>query len=490
MSTLNKDRYHRAARAGCIDLLQNTTRKDCNAPDKEGKTPTQWAAYYGHLNALRLLIGRGGNPDKCDYFGNTALHYSVANGHMNCVSFLVNFGANVWALNNDFQSAKDVAVINCRDEIMRFLNRLLDMQVKQNSKQTSKLKDKALRDAEKRVKNLQKIQRKATKLTEQSERELKKQWWKMSSVDIHSDNCGLNLPFVDTGQTLKTSSQLLYAKSSNSSDIVIDGQMMQSTQSLKLNRGVLSKKVQQRKQETVRSEVNSKEIEKGKNKLLHSLFDQRRNTEMMFFSKYDPQNNKLEKQHRRLKDSFSSWSKISRSRSEPYILQPESSISEDDFSAVKSSKILKRPKFGSTALSGSITGSLRYLSSSEDDIYGDSIQSSEKFAEQKKDDVNDSIGSASSLAYRYMPWKNEEATVNNNTPDFTPIILFLAANEMTEYLPLFMREKIDLQSLVLLTDNDLKDLGLPLGPRRKLSRTLKIRKEALENPGLVIDSKV
>ncbi|XP_076325698.1 ankyrin repeat and SAM domain-containing protein 4B-like isoform X1 [Tachypleus tridentatus] len=479
MSATNKERFHRAARAGCIDLLQNTTRKDCNTLDKDGKTPTQWAAYFGHLNALRLLIGRGGDPDKCDNFGNTALHYSAANGHMNCVSFLVNFGANVWALNNDFQSAKDVAAINCRDEIMRFLNRLLDMQVKQNSKQASKLKAKALRDAEKRMKNLQKIQKKATKLTEQSEQVLKKQWWKMSNVDINSDDSGLNLPFADTGQTLKTNSQLLYANSSKPSDVVIDGQMMQSTQSLKLDRGALSKKIHQKKQELGQSEMNAK----GKNKSLRSLYDQSRNTEMTGFSRHGPQNNNLE---RRLKDGISSWSKISRSRSEPHILQHESSISGDDFSVAKPSNILKRPKFGSTALSGSTTGSLHYLSSSEDDIYGDSVQFSEKCAVQKKD----SIGSAGSLAYRQMSWKNEEVPMSNNTPDFTPVILFLAANQMTEYIPLFMREKIDLRSLALLTDNDLKDLGLPLGPRRKLSRTLKIRKQALENPGLVIDSKV
>ncbi|GFV10401.1 usher syndrome type-1G protein homolog [Trichonephila clavipes] len=59
MSGLDKDRFHRAARDGFLDLLRDATRKDCNAPDEDGMTPTLWAAYYGNLDALRLIVGRG-----------------------------------------------------------------------------------------------------------------------------------------------------------------------------------------------------------------------------------------------------------------------------------------------------------------------------------------------------------------------------------------------------------------------------------------------
>lgn len=57
--SLDKDRFHRAARDGFLDLLRDATRKDCNAPDEDGMTPTLWAAYYGNLDALRLIVGRG-----------------------------------------------------------------------------------------------------------------------------------------------------------------------------------------------------------------------------------------------------------------------------------------------------------------------------------------------------------------------------------------------------------------------------------------------
>lgn len=56
--TMN-DRYHKAARDGYLDLLKEATRKDLNASDEDGMTPTLWAAYHGNLEALRLIVARG-----------------------------------------------------------------------------------------------------------------------------------------------------------------------------------------------------------------------------------------------------------------------------------------------------------------------------------------------------------------------------------------------------------------------------------------------
>ena len=66
----------------------------------QSDTPSssRWSAFEGNLDALRLLVGRGGDPERCDNFGNTALHLAAARGHMNCVTFLVNFGVNMHSL--------------------------------------------------------------------------------------------------------------------------------------------------------------------------------------------------------------------------------------------------------------------------------------------------------------------------------------------------------------------------------------------------------
>lgn len=49
----------RAAKDGLLDVLREATRKECNNKDESGMTPTLWAAFEGHISALRLLCGRG-----------------------------------------------------------------------------------------------------------------------------------------------------------------------------------------------------------------------------------------------------------------------------------------------------------------------------------------------------------------------------------------------------------------------------------------------
>lgn len=66
----------------------------------------------------------------------------------------------------------------------------------------------------------------------------------------------------------------------------------------------------------------------------------------------------------------------------------------------------------------------------------------------------------------------------------------MAAFGLAEYMPRFVEQKIDLETLMLLTDNDFKSLNLPLGPYRKLVNAVNERKSALENPGEVTDSKL
>lgn len=115
------DRYHRAARDGYLEVLKETTKKDCNSRDEDGMTPTLWAAFEGNLDALRLLVGRGGDPDKCDYYGNTALHLSAAKGHLSCVTFLINFGVNLYSLDIDHHTPQELAAMNDCTEILRYL---------------------------------------------------------------------------------------------------------------------------------------------------------------------------------------------------------------------------------------------------------------------------------------------------------------------------------------------------------------------------------
>lgn len=58
-------------------MLKEASKKEINAKDGDGMTPVLWAAFEGKLDAMKLLIGRGGDPDKTDQFGNSALHLGM-----------------------------------------------------------------------------------------------------------------------------------------------------------------------------------------------------------------------------------------------------------------------------------------------------------------------------------------------------------------------------------------------------------------------------
>lgn len=71
---------------------------------------------------------------------------------------------------------------------------------------------------------------------------------------------------------------------------------------------------------------------------------------------------------------------------------------------------------------------------------------------------------------------------------YGPLERFLTAFGLREYLPKFTEQKIDLDTLVILTEGDLKSLNLPIGSHRKLVNAINERKSVLENPGELKDS--
>lgn len=90
---------------------------------------------------------------------------------------------------------------------------------------------------------------------------------------------------------------------------------------------------------------------------------------------------------------------------------------------------------------------------------------------------------------------SEDSDGSNNSSDEhdepnQPLKRFLAAYSLEEHFELLVQQEIDLDTLVLLTDEDLKFLNLPLGPYRRLAVAIQERKTALSNPGAIIDSRL
>lgn len=479
------DRFHRAAKDGYVDVLKEATRRDCNAPDEDGLTPTSWAAYEGNLDALRLLVGRGGDPDKCDHYGNTALHCAAARGHMTCVSFLVNFGVNIWALDNEYHTAKELAAMNNRDEILRFLDNVSSKQEITDAKQVKKLQEKAQKDAEKRRKEFDKIQKKADKKREQENVKLLKEREKIEKLDekpqagrrksiIDTISRG-SLPFINMQ---RKDSSVIYNNKVNSTP-----KFSELTNSNKTNKkptksiGGIQKKIERKKiqDETAAGDFKVREMEADGKRSVRNLSGLRRDSEIIFVPSGSTSSTNSGKRGKISdvfeKDDEDGGHPLYRSSS-----QPDFSFDSTEPNMLHRGSLFARPGFGSVAFRNSITATLSSIATSGSE--GDSARAS-----------SNGDGSASSLSHRNgpEPWEEEDLPSDDES-EATPVYLFLAAAGLADFIPTFAKEHIDLDALMLLTEEDLVSMKLPLGPRRKLLKAIADRLSTLDDPGEVNDS--
>ncbi|XP_068229340.1 ankyrin repeat domain-containing protein 10-like [Palaemon carinicauda] len=166
---------HRACRDGDIASLKSLLRQEA-APSHitledtyYGWTPTHWAAYFGRLDCLRLLVCGVGNgisanpglktsrftqtpvhiaafaghphclqwllqagasPDAQDYLGETALHKAARTGSAPCIGVLLDSKASLVVRNNNGQTAAQLANACSFTELA---NQLLQMEGKQGA---------------------------------------------------------------------------------------------------------------------------------------------------------------------------------------------------------------------------------------------------------------------------------------------------------------------------------------------------------------------
>ena len=152
--------YSETAREGDLTALKGCPRKDVNRRDSDGMTPVQWAAAYGNLEALRILIGKGGNPDKPNNEGMTSIHLAASVGQLNCLVFLTNFGGNIYAMSDGGSTAIQEVSNKGQVECVRHLETFIAHQVQQDRLKVEKLQEKSKKDAEKRVKEKSKLLKK------------------------------------------------------------------------------------------------------------------------------------------------------------------------------------------------------------------------------------------------------------------------------------------------------------------------------------------
>lgn len=87
---------------------------DCNARDKDGRTPLIQAAIDGKEDIVRILLAKGADPAVQDRLGYTALHYSAQNYHEGTSRLLLEGGAPVDAQDSFGNTPLWRAVFNSR----------------------------------------------------------------------------------------------------------------------------------------------------------------------------------------------------------------------------------------------------------------------------------------------------------------------------------------------------------------------------------------
>ncbi|CAH0477462.1 unnamed protein product [Peronospora belbahrii] len=83
---------HGAAAAGQLDVMQwmgEHCNVDWTATDHDDQTALHYAAFYGHLEVVQLLVDKGVPLDAPDKFGRLAHCSAAINGHLDVVTYLL-----------------------------------------------------------------------------------------------------------------------------------------------------------------------------------------------------------------------------------------------------------------------------------------------------------------------------------------------------------------------------------------------------------------
>ena len=403
-----------------------------------------------------------GNPDVCDQFGYTALHHAAANGRLNCVTFLVSFGVNLWALDNQFHTALEVAALRAaRSPIVRHLDAALAKQASLNRKLTAKLRERAALEARKRVKLYDKAVEKARA---HADRE-----------DTRRAKC---VDDADAGSTVRSKRR----------SCTTDGPMLYSSHFTAAARnkpcfgfGGVAKKVTRHKNDQAAScdELRISETNSDGRRTIRSYSGLRgSDANVVLMGHSDAASVCALSVDKPRADT------VSRAMSEPdfyYGGGADSGFDSCGSLTPESAGMFDRPGFGSVTF---LRHHAPITSIAEDDR--DTGPSTMTHAVRGGLTAVrwccDSIGSVGSLAVRAAKDSREACdvtcAVTSDVTSDVSVRQFLAANGLVQCCGMFAREQIDMQALLLLTEADLRELGLAMGPRRKLMAAIDHREAA------------
>ncbi|XP_062388053.1 ankyrin repeat and SAM domain-containing protein 4B [Sardina pilchardus] len=424
-------RYHKAAIDGYLELLKEATTQDLNTPDEDGMTPTLWAAYHGNLEALQLICSRRGDPNRSDIWGNTPLHHAANNGHLAIISFLVNFGANIFALDNEFHTPMDVAASRDHMQCVSFLDSAASQQSNKNSKKVENLKKRATKEATERVKRCERVKKRHQSKMDKRYRGSITQEPNAASSNNMGSMSGVNDQF----------SKLIASDKSGSLTARMKG--------------------------TLQRKFGKKDA---------GMAEMQGDSNVIFMK----QNGSTEKPE--FADMFNEQDED----------EDESGIgdlNEDDADdgGVHES-IFQRPGLGKMVFRKNFSMEMGVEpedgSGDWEGPMGDDLATLiHKEVMETEEDDNSGFAAEGSV-----PWNQEEIGLDDLDEDMTPLDAFLSSISLMDFAPVFVREKLDLDALMLCRDEDLRGIRIQLGPRKKILEAAARRKAVLDHPGILKDT--
>lgn len=116
-----------ACKSGDIEAAKTaiTNGADVNALDtrgsKSGRKPLNWAAYYNHLEILKLLVEHNADINGQNITGFSPLHHAVESDNEQAVKLLLELGANQNSKNKRGKTPLDMAIANNQKNIISIL---------------------------------------------------------------------------------------------------------------------------------------------------------------------------------------------------------------------------------------------------------------------------------------------------------------------------------------------------------------------------------
>ena len=363
-----------------------------------------------------------------DNEGNTPTHTAAATGNVYCVKHVVEKGGNIWALNDSGQTPATVAASRRRADCFKYLDSLSVHVQMENKGVATKMQEKARKDAEKRLKQRRKS---AGSGAASDAKDRKTSFSRLVAASSQATSGGGGESF---GQRAKTMTKL-----------PSDTQIFSRVGIPKA--GTVSG---YRHQAPARRSTSSGELGLAPQRMTLGNF-------VLKPAREEEAN-----------DGGGLGANTSREYNEE-----EGDEGEEEEEEEEEKRAEESPKEVASDDNDEADGI------SEDPPAENVVPESRRIRSQSGSVDGGRRSSSVSREKRRVPAIDVETALSVRNP----LRVFLTALDLDDLVSAFTSEMMDLDALLLCSDDDFREIRIPLGPRKKLLASIKDRKNTIADPG-------